>query len=270
MKTILLTGAGGGVGTFMRAELKGRYQLRLSDRGPLAERGPDEEFVQADLTDIAATRNAVAGVDGIIHLGGYSVEADWDTIHTANFIGTYNLYEAARLEGAKRVIFASSNHAVGFHDRTNIIDHTTAHRPDSRYGLSKAFGESLSSLYADKYGVESMCIRIGNVGPEPIDVRRLSIWLSPRDLAQLVCIGLDHPDIKHEIVYGMSDNARSWWDNSNATRLGYKPQDKSEDFAEQILATKTSDTGNLIGDLKQGGDFVTFEAFDDPFKPGLK
>jgi uronate dehydrogenase len=115
-----------------------------------------------------------------------------------------------------------------------------------------------------------MCIRIGNVGPEPIDVRRLSIWLSPRDLAQLVCIGLDHPDIKHEIVYGMSDNARSWWDNSNAIRLGYKPQDKSEDFAEQILATKTSDTGNLIGDLKQGGDFVTFEAFDDPFKPGLK
>ena len=128
MRTILLTGAGGGIGTFMRAELKGRYKLRLSDRGPLAECGPDEEFVQADLTDMDATRKAVAGVDGIIHLGGYSVEADWDTIHTANFIGTYNLYEAARLEGASLGAVGDlrsqgkENH-TGRHEDTHVYTH---------------------------------------------------------------------------------------------------------------------------------------------------
>ena len=270
MKTILLTGAGGGIGTYLRSELKGRYKLRLSDRAALAECAADEDFVEADLNDLAATRKAVAGVDGIIHLGGYSVEGDWETIQTANITGTHNLFEAARLEGVKRVIFASSNHAVGFYDRSQTIDHTCTPRPDSRYGLSKAFGEALASLYADKYGAEVMCIRIGNVAEEPIDVRRLSIWITPRDLAQLIGIGLDHPDIKHEIVYGMSDNARAWWDNSNAVRLVYRPRDKSEDFADKVLGEHSADTGDALGDSKQGGAFVSLEAVDDPVKPGLK
>jgi uronate dehydrogenase len=270
MKTILLTGAGGGIGMHLRRELKGKYKLRLTDKAPLAECEPDEEFVQADLGDMEALRKAVFGVDGIIHMGGYSVESDWETIHPANFIGTYNLFEASRLEGVKRIIFASSNHAVGFYDRTKTIDHNAPPRPDSRYGLSKVFGESLGSLFADKYGAEVMCIRIGNLGNEPIDVRRLSIWLSPRDLAQLVCIGLDHPGVKHEIVYGMSDNARAWWDNSNAFRLGYKPQDKSEDYAKGILGNHSIDTGNPLGDTKQGGDFVTFEEVQAPLIVGLK
>ncbi len=109
-------------------------------------------------------------------------------------------------------------------------------KPDSRYGVSKAFEESLASLYADKYGVQSLCVRIGNVTNSPRDIRRLSIWLSSRNLAQLVEIGLEHPQIRFEIVYGMSDNKRTWWDNTNATRLGCRPQDRSEDYAEQILA----------------------------------
>ena len=177
MKKILMTGAAGVVGTFLRNEFRGRYHLRLTDMTAIDDCGPDEEFVEADLSNLEATQNAVAGVEGIIHLGGYSVEGDWGTILNANIIGAYNLFDAARIDGVKRIVFASSNHAVGFYKRDTTIDHTAARRPDTRYGLSKAFGESLASLYADKYGAEVMNIRIGNVAEKPIGVRRLSIWI---------------------------------------------------------------------------------------------
>jgi len=266
MKTILMTGAAGVVGTFLRNEFRGRYHLRLSDMTAIDDCGPDEEFVEADLSNLEATQNAVAGVEGIIHLGGYSAEGDWGTILNANIIGAYNLFEAARIDGVKRIVFASSNHAVGFYKRDTTNDHTAALRPDTRYGLSKAFGESLASLYADKYGAEVMNIRIGNVAKKPIDVRRLSIWISPRDIAQLVSIGLEYFDIKYEIVYGMSDNKRAWWDNSNALRLGYAPQDRSEDYAAEVLAEHSADTGDAVADAHQGGDFVTAESIIHPAK----
>jgi uronate dehydrogenase len=144
------------------------------------------------------------GVDAIVHLGGYSVEGPWKAIHEANILGCYNVFEAARKNGVKRILFATSNHAVGFYRRAQRIDHRVYIKPDSRYGVSKVFGEALGSLYADKYGMEVFLMRIGNVNPQPIDKRRLSIWLSPRDLAQLVSIGIDHPDIRFEIVYGVS------------------------------------------------------------------
>lgn len=267
MKKILLTGAAGGVGTFLRNELRGRYQLRLSDKSAIRACAANEEFFQADLSDLDATRKAVNGVDGIIHLGGYSVEGDWETILNANIIGTRNLFEAARLEGVKRVIFASSNHAMGFYGRDQTIDHTPRHRPDGRYGLSKAFGEALGSLYVDKYGAEVMNIRIGNVGVQPLDVRRLSIWISPRDLAQLITIGLEHAQIRFEVVYGMSDNQRAWWDNSNATRLGYVPLDRSEDFADKVFAVHSADTGDALADALQGGAFVSAESIPNPAAP---
>ncbi|MHA1153135.1 MAG: NAD-dependent epimerase/dehydratase family protein [Alphaproteobacteria bacterium] len=269
MKTILLTGAAGSVGTFLRKELQGRYRLRLSDIVALDDCGPDETFVKADLGDFLALRSAVAGVDGIIHLGGFSVEGDWPTILGANIIGTYNLFEAARVEGVKRIVFASSNHAMGFYRRDETVDHGRYPRPDSRYGLSKVFGESLGSLYADKYGAGVMNIRIGNVAEEPADVRRLSIWISPRDLAQLVSIGLEHPGIRFEVVYGMSDNKRAWWDNANARRLGYAPRDRSEDYAAKVLAEHSADTGDPLADAHQGGTFVSTESGGDPLKPHL-
>ncbi len=269
MKTILVTGAAGGVGTFLREQFRGRYRLRLSDIAPLEDRGPDEVLVAADLGDFAALRSAVAGVDGIIHLGGFSVEGDWDTILNANIIGTYNLFEAARIEGVKRIVFASSNHAMGFYGRDETIDHTRYPRPDSRYGLSKVFGEFLGSLYTDKYGAEVMAIRIGNVAEEPLDVRLLSIWISPRGLAQLISIGLEHPDIRFEVVYGMSDNERAWWDNSNARRLGYTPRDRSEHYAVKVLSEHSADTGDPLADALQGGAFVSTEAGGDPAKPDL-
>ena len=269
MNTVLMTGAAGGVAAFLRKELEGQYRLRLSDVIALDDCASHEEFVRADLGDLAATRNAVAGVDGIIHLGGYSVVGDWETILNANIIGTRNLFEAARLEGVKRIVFASSNHAMGFYGRNETIDHTDFPRPDSRYGLSKVFGEALGSLYADKYGAEVMAIRIGNVAEEPLDVRRLSIWISPRDLAQLISIGLEHPDIRFEVVYGMSDNAPAWWDNSNARRLGYAPRDRSEDYADKVHAAHSADTGDALADALQGGAFVSTEVGGDPTKPDL-
>ena len=231
MQRILITGAAGSIGRRLRADMQGLYPiLRLSDRDPPAPAGAGEEVMVADLGDLAACEAICAGVDGIVHLGGQAVEADWDTVLQANIIGCYNLFEAARRQGVKRVVFATTNHVIGFYRRTQRIDHTVPPRPDSRYGVSKAFGEALGRLYADKHGLRVLNIRIGNFGDRPLDRRRLSIWLSPRDFLQLVRIGLEHPDLHYETVYGASENDRTWWDNANAYGLGYRPQDESEPY----------------------------------------
>ena len=263
MKRVLLTGAGGGVATMIRPLLRARYSLQISDRVPVAP-VDGEEWAGADLGDVAALRAAVSGVDGIVHLGGFSVEADWDTIRSANIEGAYNLFEAARLEGVKRIVFASSNHAMGFYPRSETIGVDRTVRPDSRYGLSKAFGEALGSLYADRYGLEVLSVRIGHIAPVPANVRDLAIWLSPRDFVQLIGIGIETPDLRHEIVYGMSDNARAWWDNANAIRLGYRPKDRAEDHAAAVLAADRGPTGDDRVDLNQGGVFCTAESFPPP------
>ena len=262
MKTILITGAGGGVGTLLRRELAGKYTLRLSDIRPIEKLGPNETFAEGDIADGEAMLRVTEGVDAIVHLGGYSVEGPWDDILQANIVGCYNVFEAARQNGVKRILFATSNHAVGFYRRDETIDHRVYIKPDSRYGVSKVFGEALGSLYADKYGMEVFNMRIGNVGERPLDKRRLAIWFSPRDLAQLVSIGIEHPDIRFEIVYGVSGNTRSWYDNSNAFRLGYKPQDDAETYADEILAKETP--GDPRAEMYQGGAFVHVEAVENP------
>ena len=259
MKTILLTGAAGGIGTFLRTELKDKYILRLSDRAPIENLSDGETFMKADLTDFNAIRELVQGVDGILHFGGCAGESDWQTILDANIVGMRNIYEAALEAGVKRVVWASSNHAVGFYRRDQTIDHTVYPKPDSRYGVSKVFGEAMGSLYAEKYGLEVVNLRIGNVATEPVDKRRLAIWISPRDLAQLCSIALEHSDISFEIFYGTSDNARSWYDNSNAERYGYKPQDRSEDYSENVLAKEPPASPNLPDEIYQGGAFVSVE-----------
>jgi len=159
----------------------------------------------------------------------------------------------------RRIVMATSNHAVGFYPRSRTIDHLAMPRPDSRYGLSKAFSEALASLYADKHGIGFLCVRIGNFGTHPIDKRRLSIWISPRDLTQLVRIGLEHPQIGCEIVYGVSDNRRSWYDNQNAYRLGYRPQDDSEAWAAAVLAAEAGVAADPIAEHYQGGSFCALE-----------
>jgi len=264
MKLILFTGAAGGVAGMIRPLLRTRYRLRLSDRRAVEDPAANEEVGRADLGDMTALRAAVQGVDGIVHLGGYSLEAEWKTILAANIDGTYNLFEAARLEGVKRIIFASSNHAVGFYPRAETIPVDVSVRPDSRYGVSKAFGEALGSLYAYKYGAEVLSIRIGHILPKPRTVRDLSIWLSPRDLCQLIGIGLEAPGIRHEIVYGMSDNRRAWWDNGNAIRLGYRPEDRADDHAAEVLSRDSGATGDERVDLNQGGNFCSAESMVMP------
>jgi uronate dehydrogenase len=265
VKTVLITGAAGDVGTHLRRELAGRYRLRLSDIKALAPLGAGEEFMRGDVADLDAMLEVTRGADAIVHLGAFSVEGDWPTILQANIAGTYNVFEAARRNGVKRIVFATSNHAVGFYRRDETIDHRVYPKPDSRYGVSKVFGEALGSLYSDKYGLEVFNIRIGNVNPKPVDKRRLSIWISPRDIAQLVSIGIDHPDIRFEIVYGVSANRRSWYDNSNAHRLGYRPMDDSEALAPEILAREKP--GDARVERYQGGTFVLAELGGDPSKP---
>ncbi len=154
------------------------------------------------------SKSITAGIDGIVHLGGHSNEGPWDTIHKANIVGCYNLFEAAYRAGVKRVVFASSNHAVGFYPRDQKIGVNVTLRPDSRYGVSKAFGEAVGALYADKHGLRVTCIRIGYVNDIPLDRRWLSIWIKPEDFLQLVRIGLEHPDIRFDIFYGIIGQRR--------------------------------------------------------------
>lgn len=269
MKTIVMTGAAGGVGQMLRPRLRERYSLVLSDRVEApSDLEANERWVVADLTDPASLAELMAGSDGLIHLGGYSIEGDWATINAANIQGLNNILEASRTAGTERVIFASSNHAVGFYPRTRRIGINEAVRPDGLYGVSKAFGEAMCSLYADKFGLRIMSIRIGNIAERPADHRRMSIWQHPDDLAQLITIGLEHPEIHHAIVYGASHNERAWWDNATALALGYRPAHKSEDHAAYAMAEQAKVGPNKVGDLFQGGTFCA-DGFDGDVERAL-
>ncbi|MDL2076766.1 NAD(P)-dependent oxidoreductase [Streptomyces sp. GXMU-J15] len=237
-RTVLLTGAAGGLGTLMRELLpEYGYELRLLDLRPI-EGAPDA--IVADLADKKALREAVRGVDAIIHLAGISLEAPFEKILRANIEGTYNLYEAAREEGVARIVFASSNHAVGFTPRPQgddpLIPIDTPRRPDTFYGLSKSFGEDLAQFYWDKYGLETVSVRIGSCFPEPANVRMLSVWMSPADGARLLHAALTAEHVGHTVVYGSSANTRLWWDLTSARALGYEPRDDSEPYAEKLIA----------------------------------
>lgn len=264
VKSILITGAAGGVAGHLRRELGDLYRTLLSDIRPVDTLAPHERFRAADLGDMDALRGLMAGVDAIVHLGGQSVEGPWSAVLDRNIVGTYNLFEAARLEGVRRVVFASSCHAVGFYRLDETIEADAYFRPDSRYGVSKVFGEALGSLYAHKYGFDVLALRIGNVAERPVDRRRLTSWLSPRDLAGLVRLGIEKPDLGYEVVFGMSGNSGSCWVNSAAERLGYAPMDDAMEHADGIDLSPPApgDPANLY----QGGPFVLAETGGDPHK----
>ena len=261
---LLMTGAAGGLGQALRGLLKANCSvLRLSDVKAFGEAQMDEEIVLADLADAAAVGAMVKGVNAIVHLGGISVEGPFAPILQANILGVYNLYEAARKHGVKRVVFASSNHVTGFYrqDQTITADHPP--RPDGMYGLSKAFGEDLSRFYFDRYGIETACVRIGSSFPEPKDRRMLATWLSFNDLHRLITACLTTPVLGHSIIFGMSDNAVTWWDNSRARHIGYVPQDSSDVFRDAVYARTTNpDLSNPVA-LYQGGGFVVAGPFAD-------
>jgi len=255
---ILITGAAGRVSTQLRPYLRRRYgALRLTDIVAVADLAVGESFVEAAFADTAGLDRAFRGVRCLVHLGGHSTEAPWERILRDNVEGAYAVFEAARRAGVERVVFASTGHAQGFHPRARRLGPDAPVRPDGRYGVSKAFGEALASLYADKHGLRCLTIRIGNVNARPRDRRTLSNWVHPEDLAQLVAIGLEHPDIHNQIVYGISENHRSWWDNAAAERLGYRPRHASEDHAAEALAARRRP--DPVADTFQGGSICSVE-----------
>lgn len=259
---VLVTGAAGAIGRVLREGLAGRYPvLRLSDRVSLGPVRAGEEHAPAELEDLDQVLAATAGCDAIVHLGGIPEEAPWDAILRSNLIGTYNVYEAARIHGVRRVVFASSNHVVGFYRRTQQVAEHEPMRPDSRYGLSKSCGEMIARLYADKHGIESVCLRIGSFRPEPLDPRMLSTWISPADTVHLVACALDAPDVHYEVVYGVSNNDRGWWRNPGAARIGFAPRSNAEAFAPKFA--NAAATGE-VGELFHGGSFCTQEFAGDP------
>ncbi len=262
---LLITGGAGRIGRKLRAELADRVALiRTFDRIPAPDLRPNEEGIVGELGDMAALQAAMEGIDGILHLAGVPNEQPFETMLQNNVIGTWNVYEAAFRQGVRRVVFGSSNHVVGFYKRGIRLDTTVPHRPDSRYGLTKCWGEDVGSLYADKYGVKSLHIRIGNAMGVPQSLRTMAIWISERDLAQLVMIGLTHPDIHNTIVYGVSDNSTGWYDNSVAHALGYRPMDKSEDHIAAATAGEALQPTDAVGRHFQGGMFCSIEYAGPP------
>ena len=258
--TILITGAGGIVGRALRRELAPHYdKLRLLDLREITDLAPGEEAVIGNIADRSAMLEAMRGTSGVVHLAGCTTDADIDEQVAGNVLGAFNVYEAARLAGVERVVFASSHHVVGYYPRRRRIGPDVLLRPDSRYGLTKAFGEQVGALFADKYGLRVLCIRIGYADDKPIDRRRLSIWISWRDLAQLVRIGLSHPSLRYAVVYGISNNDRSFFDNDAAYRLGYRPGDRAEDYASEVLATVPPEDESKVGTHVIGGHFANGE-----------
>ncbi|WP_369388495.1 NAD-dependent epimerase/dehydratase family protein [Streptomyces sp. CG1] len=264
-RTVLLTGAAGGLGTLMRSLLPAYgYTLRLFDARPV---DGEPDAITADLGDTAALREAVRGVDAILHLAGISLEAPFEKILKSNIEGTYNLYEAARREGVPRIVFASSNHAVGYTPAPRsgrpLIPIDTPRRPDTFYGLSKSFGEDLAQLYWDRHGLETVSVRIGSCFPEPTSVRMLSVWMSPADGARLFHAALTAERVGHTVVYGSSANTRLWWDLTSARALGYAPQDDSEPYAEKLIAEQGELDPENPAHSHLGGHFVN----DPPIWP---
>ncbi|GAB4177766.1 MAG: NAD(P)-dependent oxidoreductase [Thalassobaculales bacterium] len=263
--TCLITGAAGGIGQRLRRLMRGLYpRLILTDIAPPADLAPDETFIAADLGDPAQVEAMLAGVDAVVHLGARSVEDNWPVILKANIEGSYNLFEGARRQGVRRVVFASSFHVVGMYPRHRRLGTGDLLRPDSRYGVSKAFGEALAAFYADKFGLRVLCIRIGNIADAPADLRRLSGWCHEQDLLQLIRIGIEHPGLRYEVVWGISANARAWWDNAAAFRLGYRPAHDAETLREAAMAGQALLPPDPIGDRLQGGPFASAEFVGDP------
>jgi dTDP-4-dehydrorhamnose reductase len=236
-ETLLITGAAGRIGGMLRPRLaRAGRTLRLLDVAAIDDPGEGEEVVTASVTDLDALTGAARGADAVVHLGGISGEAAWSAILEVNIHGTFTVLEAARRAGVGRVVFASSNHAVGFHPAVDAVPDDLPPRPDTFYGVAKVTGEALGSLYHDRYGLDVVCLRIGSCFEEPPDARALATWLSPGDVARLVEAAVTAPAPGFRIVWGVSDNTRRRYSLTAATELGYRSADDAEVFADRDLA----------------------------------
>lgn len=260
---LLLTGAAGGLGSELRRRLKAYCDvLRVSDIADLGPAQKGEEVMQVPLQDKAAVDKLLEDVNAVVHLGGISTEHSFEEILPANIVGTYHVYEGARRHGARRIVFASSNHVMGFHRQDEVIDARSPMRPDSYYGLSKAYGENLAQFYWDRYGLETVSLRIGSSFPEPRDRRMLATWLSYDDLERLVVASLTAPVVGHSVIYGISDNATAFYDNRLAHHIGYRPKDSSERFRAAIEQRQPAIDINDPAAICQGGAFVKKGPFE--------
>lgn len=259
MKRLLITGAAGSVGRVMRKKLARIADIvRVSDLTDMGELGDNEEAVQCNLADADAVMGLVEGCDAIVHLGGISSEDRFSSIVDGNIVGLFNLYEAARAHGMPRIVFASSNHVVGYYRQDERLDAAAPLKPDSLYGVSKCFGEALASMYHSKFGQETAIVRIGSCQEKPLNRRMLSTWISHDDLAALCERAFDAPMLGCPVIWGMSDNATRWWDNSAASYLGWTPKDKSEYFRPQIEAESPPPAPDAPIAVYQGGDFTAW------------
>lgn len=253
-KPVLLTGASGNLGRYLAARLGGAgWTLRLTDMAAFPDPIPSNAtFTRADLRDGVTMLRLAEGCGAILHFGGASTDRPFGEVLGPNIEGLYHVYEAARRERA-RVVFASSNHAVGFHERAQSIDADAPFLPDTYYGLSKAYGELMGRLYWYKHGVESIFLRIGSCFAEPQNARMLATWLSYDDLARLVIRCVLTPDVRCDVIWGASNNAAmTWWHHDARDRIGWQPQDSADAFAAQ-LARKVSD--NPVVERYMGGDY---------------
>lgn len=267
MTKVALSGAGGQVGGMLRAKLLDRgVLLRSGGLSPLEPLSPAEEVTHGDLRHPAAVDSLLHGIDVLIHLAGTSVERPLPEIIENNLRGLFEVYEGARRNSVRRVVFASSNHAFGMYPVEDKLALEAPFRPDGLYGLSKAWGEGMARMYWDKHGIEGICVRIGTAIERPTEFRHLSTWLGNDDLVQLVMRCIEAPRVAYLAVWGVSNNTRSYWDQTGAERLGYHPVQNAEDYAEEIVGR--ANPLDLIAQKFQGGGFVTMNYTPPERRPG--
>jgi uronate dehydrogenase len=263
-RKVLVTGAAGEVGRITCAGLAARgWKVRGLDRLPLdGVDGLADPPVVADVRDAAAVRTAMKGMDAVVHLAGIAGEAPFEEILPI-MEGTFQVFDAARREGGVRIVYGSSNHAVGYTPRSELAPVDLLPRPDTYYGVSKVFGEALGRLLVDRYGLEVVCLRIGSWKQYPESVRELSTWISPSDGVRLIAAALTAPDVTFSIVYGISANTRAWWDLAPARALGYLSVDDAEDYADRIPGADAEPDKTDPEWARLGGQYAG-PAFDEP------
>jgi uronate dehydrogenase len=260
-KPILLTGASGALGRMLARELGAAgFTLRLTDIQPFPDPLPPRaSFVKADLNEALAIVRQAEGCSTILHFGGVAVERPFEEIIGPNLRGLYHIYEAARREGA-RVVFASSNHTIGFHERPQgnaaRLDYDCQFRADGYYGLSKAYGELMGRMYWDKHGVENVNVRIGSCLPKPSNARGLSTWLSYPDLARMMIRCILAERVGHAVIWGASANPASFWAQDHRDRIGWQPEDSAETYRAEIEKVVTDDP---VEERYQGGFYCPIE-----------
>jgi uronate dehydrogenase len=260
VKKIVLTGAAGRLGSYLREPLtKLADQLVSTDiNSDIGKLYSGETFVKANLEDLNAFEKMLEGSEMVVHFGAFVDEAPFEKLLGPNFIGAYNIWEAARRNNVRRVIYASSIHAVGMYPKNETISINAPHRPDTFYGLAKCFAEDLGRMYWEKCGLESVCLRILSCA-QVTSTRALGSWLSYDDLIHLVTRAVDTPTTEFSIIYGVSKNDRSPINNSESKFLGYRPKDNAEIFANKILAEQQEANPADLGQTRHGGPFAAVE-----------